>query len=98
MVFWKRSPLRQQLAAVALEFFVEQPRAENTVDPKIAKVSSQLAPRAEKGYVDIIRHRDRPDRSLRATAFFVDIGDGRLSCRATLATRAFLALLPPQRI
>jgi hypothetical protein len=93
MVLWKRQPLGHQLAAVGLEPLVEQLRAENAVDPKIAKVSSQLALRAEKGYVDIIRHRDRPDRSLRAAAFFVDIGDGEL---ARLADRvAQLRLVDP---
>src|SRR5438105_3266783 len=85
MVLWKRQPLGHQLAAVGLETLVEQLRAENAVDAKIAKVSPQLAPRTEKGCVDIIRHRDRPDRSLRAAAFFVDIGDGEL---ARLADRA----------
>src|SRR5690242_17872762 len=93
MVPWKRRPLGHQLAAVGLEPFVEQLRAEDAVDPKIAKVCSQFAPRAEKGYVDIIRHRDRPDRSLRAAAFLVDIGDGEL---ARLADRvAQLRLVDP---
>src|SRR5205823_1518181 len=75
MVLWKRQPLGHQLAAVGLEPLVEQLRAEDAVDPKIAKVSAQLAPRTEEGHVDVIRHCDRPYRSLRAAAFFVDIGD-----------------------
>src|SRR5207248_1947020 len=79
MVLWKRQPLGHQLAAFGVKSLVEQLRGENAVDPKIAKVSSQLAPRTEKRYIDIIRHRDRPDRSLRAAAFFVDIGDGELA-------------------
>jgi len=79
MVLWKRQPLGHQLAAVGLEFLVEQLRAENAVDAKIAKVVPQFAPRTEKGYVDVIGHRDRPDRSLRAAAFFVDIGDRKLA-------------------
>src|SRR5204863_5812700 len=93
MVFWKRQPLGHQLAAVGLEPLVEQLRAENAVDAKIAKISSQFAPRTEKGHVEIIRHRDRPDRSLRASAFFVDIGDREL---ARLADRvAQLGLVNP---
>src|ERR1700730_16784773 len=79
MVLWKRQPLGHQLAAVGLESLVEQLRAENAVDPKIAKVVPQFAPRTEKGYIAIICDRDRPARSLRATPFFFDIGDGRLA-------------------
>src|SRR5689334_8104943 len=93
MVLWKRQPPGHQLAAVGLEPLVEQLRAENAIDPEIAKVSSQFAPRTKQGDVDIIRHRDRPDRSLRAAAFFVDIGDGKL---ARLADRvAQLRLVDP---
>src|SRR6266851_7104207 len=78
-VFSQRQPFGGEPAAIGREPLIQYVRGENAVDAEMAKVVAQLAPRADEGHVDVIGHRNRPNRPSRMTIFFVDIGNGKLA-------------------
>src|SRR5947208_5014661 len=81
-VFSQLQPFGGEPAAIGREPLVQYVRGENPIDAEMAKVVAQLAPRADERHIDIIGHRNRPNRPSRVTTLFVDIRNGKLASLA----------------
>src|SRR5262249_31478397 len=75
----QRQPFGEEPAVAGREMLVEHPGFEDAVGAEVTEAVSQLAPGRYHCDIDVVRHRDRPDRAFAAPAFAVEVGDSQLA-------------------
>ena len=90
-MLWQRQPPGQERDALGDEALIERSGIRDAIDTEIAKVVSQLTPRAEHCGVDILGHCDRTNGPMRVTALLIDIGYRHLAC---FVDRSFMVIPP----
>src|SRR5439155_6012188 len=72
-------PFRGQPPVLRREILVEDARTHDAIGAEVPKIVSEFAPGSDQRHINLIGHRNRPDRSLGSTTLLVAIGDRHLA-------------------
>src|ERR1700682_3836606 len=72
-------PIRGQTPVLWREILVEDARTDDAIGAEVPEIVPEFAPGSDQSHVNIIGHRNRPDRSPGPTTLLVGIGDRHLA-------------------